>query len=1161
MDILYKVVTKTFTLDPQGLTDLTTINKTFTHYYSILDPNPPVAPSINKTWTAPYAKFKSDGTLLYGWRLAGYNFIISKGTYFTWYADDPNRGKVVLNIQTSMQGFLPQETVDLINTALINDSSSTLAPVRLGDTYAYYLSPNGGAWAGQPPNLGGTYAVSESNRTLTTVTCYKNGYTLKGWYYSGYSHPQYPTISAGTVNSVTLQAQWEIANYTITYENLKGTSHNNPTSYTIESSSFTLSAPVGLPTGYTYAGWFTSLAGGSQVTSIPTGSTGNRTIYARWTPINYNLYFYLGDAGGLGGEHTNPSSYTIETPTFYLQDGKNRNYYNFAGWYNNGNFTGDRIIQVFQGSTGHRSFYAKWTPIEYTITYDTGGGSHTNPGSYNYETSTFTFTNAARAGYVFKGWFTSSDFDSSSAITQIDKGSHGNKTLYAKWEAIQYELNYFPNGGTALAKRTFTIESPDYTLLTPTRTGYTFAGWYDNSDLTGDPIESIAAGTIGNINVYAKWTSDPYTITYNENGGSECADITYNIESETFALCTTSFRTGYSFAGWYDNAGFSGSPVTQIVKGSSGNKTFYAKWDLVTYYITYSNVPAGVTNNNATEYNYETEIQLQDLSRTGYTFDGWYLQSQYIDKITSIPINSTGNKTFYAKWIINNYNITYNLNSGTNNNDNPANYNIETPTFTFKNPSRNGYTFKGWYTSSSFNEPAITQVIKGSTGALTIYAKWEKITYNLIYALNGGIGCVNRTYDVETDTFDLCVPTRNGYTFKGWYDNSGFNGPVIAQVTKGSYGNKTFYAKWTINNYNIMYNLNGGIGCTNRTYTINDTPLRLCTSATKEGRTFAGWYVGETKYEEITSSMLADYNLVAQWTTDTYTIIYYTNGGTHNNPGTYSVDTNTFELSAAAKTGYTFKNWYGNSNFSGSPITQITKGSTGNLLLYAKYELIPYSITYELNAGGESAAHSNQGTYNIESNTFPLLAATKTGHNFKGWYDNASFTGNPITQVVKGSYGDRTLYAKWEIRKAPVILYNKYIMRNGATYNVKIAEKTFEYKDPISFANITESLVIKTKQATWEYKIKGWTKDATAYTKDDQSAVAVAYLYDNNAGLSGAGAMDPELTKGGTYYAVWSRTKAGLRKNNKKVKIYKGSVEIKRIAKGNTIIWQKDEES
>ena len=187
-------------------------------------------------------------------------------------------------------------------------------------------------------------------------------------------------------------------------------------------------------------------------------------------------------------------------------------------------------------------------------------------------------------------------------------------------------------------------------------------------------------------------------------------------------------------------------------------------------------------------------------TRTGYTFNNWNLKQdgsgQSFAKGATYTIDFSS-ATLYAQWTIVNYTIGYTLNSGSVS-GNPTSYNVETATFTLKNPTRTGYTFKGWTGSNGTTPQTTVQITKGSIGAKTYTANWTPITYNITYDYAKGEGNNPATYTVETPTFQLAV-TRLGYTFLGWTGSNGNTPQTTVQITKGSTGDKNYVANWAIN--------------------------------------------------------------------------------------------------------------------------------------------------------------------------------------------------------------------------------------------------------------------------------------------------------------------------------------------------------------------------
>lgn len=315
--------------------------------------------------------------------------------------------------------------------------------------------------------------------------------------------------------------------------------------------------------------------------------------------------------------------------------------------------------------------------------------------------------------------------------------------------------------------------------------------------------------------VSATWTTYYYKyVTFNANQGSGSMSQ-QTIENSGKLKANAFSRTGYTFDGWatsstgskaYDNQG-----DISATSGSKGNVTLYARWKANTYTVTLDRQNGTGGSGSVTATYASAMPSMTKPTRTGYTFQGYYTEAngkgtKYYNANGTSAKNwdKTAATTLYAYWTAENYTISYTLNGGSVS-GNPANYNIETATFTLNNPTRTGYTFKGW-TGSNGNTPQTNvQIAKGSTGNKTYTANWTPITYTITYDLAGGQGTNPATYTVETPTFQLAV-TRLGYTFLGWTGSNGEVPQPIVQIATGSTGNKNYTANWAINpSTNVVY--------------------------------------------------------------------------------------------------------------------------------------------------------------------------------------------------------------------------------------------------------------------------------------------------------------------------------------------------------------------
>ena len=341
-------------------------------------------------------------------------------------------------------------------------------------------------------------------------------------------------------------------------------------------------------------------------------------------------------------------------------------------------------------------------------------------------------------------------------------------------------------------------ENEKYTLDEITKDGYFFDRW--KVEGKGSKVEDNIF-IMGNedATVSAVWGDELYKITYDLNGGTQSnkAISSYTSVSETFKL-SIPFKKGYDFEGWYTDKAFTSTSVKEVEKGSKGNIDFYAKWSPIVYNVSYELNGGSVYSEMVTSYTIETEtFKLANPVRQNYVFLGWSSDDlKKAEQSVVVEKGNIGNRVYVANWKPISYKINYNLNGGSLNNP-LTSYTIESKTFSLPIPSKKGYDFKGWYIDESLVGEEIKQIEKGTFGDREYFAKWEMATYTIDYETNGGVIADEvLEYNIYTDTFSLPFPKKEGYIFKGWYDNKKYNNSPYNEVKKGSAGNITFYAKW-----------------------------------------------------------------------------------------------------------------------------------------------------------------------------------------------------------------------------------------------------------------------------------------------------------------------------------------------------------------------------
>ena len=781
-------------------------------------------------------------------------------------------------------------------------------------------------------NTANPTAFTISSNSFTLLDPYKATYDFSGWFTDASFTQPITALTKGRTGNLNLYAQWDKTSYTVTFDLCGGG--------TIEPILQKWGEAIELPRPgrdyYDFMGWFTdaSYTQSFEETTMPVGGA---VIFAKWQPAEYTITYYLN-----GGENNalNPSEYTYFTPTFTLLDAQFTDNV-FLGWYTDGEFTSEPVSEITQGSSGNIELYAKWQIGIAAVVFEGNGVPSPDSISANIG-STITLPVITKEGYGLAGWFTdnntfNNEFTSSTPIPG------GGVTLYAKWTPVEYSITYHLDGGDGDGLRTsYNIESETFALDDPTKEGYEFDGWFEESGFETE-ITWIVQGSMGNIEVYAKWTPVEYTITYNLDGGeAQGLPESYNIESDTVTLASPQ-KEGYDFLCWTDGG--------VIPAGSTGNKSFTALWEAIEYTITYANVD-GATHSNPATYTIESPaITLTGAEKDGYDFLSW-------DEGSEIPAGSTGNKTFTASWTIITYFITYNnVFDGTH--ANPADYTVETDTFILSVGERTGYDFDGWFTDSGFDpESEITQVVKGSTGNLALYAKWTPIEYSIEYNLNGGEGeDFPTSYNIETPTFDLPLPTKTGYEFISWFTDIDFDPATeVETIIKGSTGNLALYAKWLPIQYTLTFISNGGSEVAPITQGYQSEVMLPVPDY--PGYALVGWFYDDGIFEQqFTSSTmpLGGATLYAAWEIAIYTITYYLDGGENYelNPDTYTMfdgimgsEVYSAWFAYPIREGYTFDGWYTDPDFSGDPLEYLLVGEYGDIELWAKWvdSLLIYSV-------------------------------------------------------------------------------------------------------------------------------------------------------------------------------------------------------------------------
>ena len=610
------------------------------------------------------------------------------------------------------------------------------------------------------PN-GGTVAVDriefEKGNTLGELPeAERKGYEFLGWFTDKVGGKEITSETVIETEGFEVYAHWQVNTYTVTLTSpidipetigwiVNGKTATKEVSY--DSAYGTL--PVLSKIGSTFKGWRTE--GGSIVTSKTLVSIDkNHTLEAI---LDKNVYQISFNPNG-GYIDTVEKSLTYEEVYGNLPT-PIRNGYTFTGWYD----SDGKIIKstdIFK-KLEHQELTARWTANTYIITLVYGNGISNTTRKVTYDSTYGEFPVLTRSGYTFNGWYLDTvKVEGNSKVKIL-----ADATIVAKWTPNNYKVTYVYNNGMSNTTQNVTFDGIYENMPEPTRTGYTFAGWYTSSS-SGNLIKNgTKVSTSSDHTLYARWTANTYTVTlvYGNGTSNTTKSVTYN---STYGTLPTPTKTGYIFNGWSTSGG-------AIINASStvsitGNHTLTAQWSKGTYLVSFNGngaTPSFATKNVTYDNTYGT---LPTISRTGYTFNGWYLNGVKVTN-TSV-VKTSANHTLVARWTANTYIITLVYGNGTSNTTKSVTYNSTYGTL--PTPTRSGYTFNGWYTSSSGGRKITSSSTVTITSNQTLYAQWI-VSYScpsgstLINDSSKGYICTRSAeaeryyYDCNCDTCSRCA--------------------------------------------------------------------------------------------------------------------------------------------------------------------------------------------------------------------------------------------------------------------------------------------------------------------------------------------------------------------------------------------------------------------
>ena len=410
------------------------------------------------------------------------------------------------------------------------------------------------------------------------------------------------------------------------------------------------------------------------------------------------------------------------------------------------NLTGDKTINL----------YAVWTVTDgYAVTFERNDGSESEyyfrASGEALDVSRGAFV-PVRSGYAFAGWYKEATFKTK--VTKIAANVYTDMTLYAKWTPLTFKVAFNKNAsytGEAKPVSNGSMAAQNVTYGNTVKlnsnafgiAGYKFAGWNTKADGSGtayadcDVIDMVPAVNKETITLYAIWNpTDNYKVSFNSMGGTDVEAVTRPVKQALNLSEYVPTRDGYTFAGWYKEATLK-TKMTTVAATVYSDVTLYAKWTPKNYKVTFAaGAPEGLkaTGKMAVQtlaYGTEKALAKNAFAIKGYNFLGWSTiegdtEAEFDNqqKISGIYDEYKDTVTLYAVWEKAEYGIVYNNVAGIDNSFNPDFYTVDDKVV-LKEPECVGNTFLGWYKDAKFSK-RVYEISAGSTGNVTLYAKWEK---------------------------------------------------------------------------------------------------------------------------------------------------------------------------------------------------------------------------------------------------------------------------------------------------------------------------------------------------------------------------------------------------------------------------------------------------
>lgn len=699
--------------------------------------------------------------------------------------------------------------------------------------------------------------------------------------------------------------------------------------------------------------------------------------------------------------------------------------YSFTGWYEGGTKISSDLSLSVPNITANRTFTAigARTLNRYTLSFTitpTGAGTVSGGGTYDYGSSVKSTATPA-TGYNFTKWVDETGDESTTNPYpgwEITK----NRTIQAVFTIKSYSITLAAQfriaetgdftggttGGTVSGGGTVTHGTSVTAKATPA-TGYSFAGWYEDSNKVSDDASYTFSAT-GNRSLTARFQRQWFTVTFTAGTGGSVAPTSARVEYGGEASSTATAAIGYTFSGWSNGVKTAKLTVTNV----TANATYTAEYTTNTYTVTYVK-GTGIETISKTSETVSWGANATGCTATvttGYTFDGWYNGATRVStSLTYAPTAVESNLTLTAQANINSYTVSpsayYRTTDGT------GDYTAGTTggtvsgggsvnhggSITVTASAAAGYKFDGWYSAGASGGTLLSSsdsyAVSGVTASMTVYARFTRIYYTITYSAGDYVESLSRTTERVAHGANAAGSTMtvNGttaqysYGVDGWYSGSTRVTSSETYAPTGVTDNATYTAKGTrsLRSYTVTYNKGSYISSVSRSsesvsYGSNAAGSTATVMASDAQYTygFDGWYNGSTRVS--TSVTYAPTNITGALTleargtrtTTSYTISVSLDSsaagrGSVSGGGSYAYGETATVVCTKTNSQDVFDGWYeGSTRVSTSLSYAFTVTGARTLVAKILYlDVTPTSLSYEATGGSQTFKITTNTTWEI----------------------------------------------------------------------------------------------------------------------------------------------------------------------------------------------------